>query len=86
MGRRGGNLYAMTVNRKRTVEEECSECHSIFRRPSGRRLGRCPECRLEALRQNMINQHNRSGEHYEKTVKTQAKFWREEAKRLGVRA
>jgi transposase-like protein len=63
----------------------CQDCGITFERPSGRQRPRCHACAKQRQSDNLDQMHAKSGPLYEATVRQQAKFWRSEAKRLGIR-
>jgi DNA-directed RNA polymerase subunit RPC12/RpoP len=66
-------------------DEICVECGVTFSRPVGRKLFRCFDCGMKRVVTNVVAQKVRSGETYERTVRSQYIHWRDEKKRLGIR-
>lgn len=85
----GPPLYTVcmgTLNYANMIKSTCTECGEEFDRPAGRIRKRCYECAAKAQVGNLISQHTKSGPTYEAMVKRCLRFYRSEAKRLGIRA
>ena len=63
----------------------CDDCGETFERPKGRNQVRCYPCKRKRMVDNHSQMLDKSGPHYERLVTSQIKFWRAEAKRLGMR-
>ena len=64
--------------------ETCKACGSVFMRDPGRRMHKCPDCRLATWVGNTAQSHLREGAYYEKTVRGALAHWKREAERLGI--
>jgi len=66
------------------VTATCKRCGRSFERVVGRRRDICHECGKQLVLLAASNISNKAGPVYEKAVRSQVKYWRSEAKRLGI--
>jgi DNA-directed RNA polymerase subunit RPC12/RpoP len=69
----------------RTYTVVCDTCGENFERLAGRKKTTCFDCGVSAVVEATRQQKARKGPIYEKAVSKNLRFWRAEAKRLGIR-
>ena len=62
----------------------CRDCGEVFWQWKRQYKKRCADCAGELIGVVTVEQHGKSGEHYEKAVIGAFRYWSREARRLGL--